>query len=310
MDVKQIQYFSLVSSTGSFNAAAKQLYISVPGLVKAMDRLENELGVQLFVRRRSGVTLTPAGQALARYAPRYIRKYEMIVSNVRKAAAQREMRAEVCMTWGMLSFFPRNFLSRFVLSNPDMSLSTHNYSLQELEEALNEYRETIGLYFGRIDDPELEILFHREAPLRVLMSSTHALCEKAALRMEDLRGCKVILVNSDPEVMRQLQNRLESVGCPPQIMLDGAEWEQAVEADPERGLYLVLSAAGKPQQRAAPDAGNRGSGADAGFQHGRHAGRGHDGRGASVCGIRGADDDRQPWRRRGKKALSATVREA
>ena len=179
MDVKQIQYFSLVSSTGSFNAAAKQLYISVPGLVKAMDRLENELGVQLFVRRRSGVTLTPAGQALARYAPRYIRKYEMIVSNVRKAAAQREMRAEVCMTWGMLSFFPRNFLSRFVLSNPDMSLSTHNYSLQELEEAL--------------------------------------------------RGCKVILVNSDPEVMRQLQNRLESVGCPPQIMLDGAEWEQAVE---------------------------------------------------------------------------------
>ena len=213
MDVKQIQYFSLVSSTGSFNAAAKQLYISVPGLVKAMDRLENELGVQLFVRRRSGVTLTPAGQALARYAPRYIRKYEMIVSNVRKAAAQREMRAEVCMTWGMLSFFPRNFLSRFVLSNPDMSLSTHNYSLQELEEVLNEYRETIGLYFGRIDDPELEILFHREAPLR----------------MEDLRGCKVILVNSDPEVMRQLQNRLESVGCPPQIMLDGAEWEQAVE---------------------------------------------------------------------------------
>ena len=87
MDVKQIQYFSLVSSTGSFNAAAKQLYISVPGLVKAMDRLENELDVQLFVRRRSGVTLTPAGQALARYAPRYIRKYEMIVSNVRKAAA-------------------------------------------------------------------------------------------------------------------------------------------------------------------------------------------------------------------------------
>ena len=309
MDVKQIQYFSLVSSTGSFNAAAKQLYISVPGLVKAMDRLENELGVQLFVRRRSGVTLTPAGQALARYAPRYIRKYEMIVSNVRKAAAQREMRAEVCMTWGMLSFFPRNFLSRFVLSNPDMSLSTHNYSLQELEEALNEYRETIGLYFGRIDDPELEILFHREAPLRVLMSSTHALCEKAALRMEDLRGCKVILVNSDPEVMRQLQNRLESVGCPPQIMLDGAEWEQAVELIQSAG-YIVLPAAGKPQQRAAPDAGNRGSGADAGFQHGRHAGRGHDGRGASVCGIRGADDDRQPWRRRGEKALSATTREA
>ena len=39
MDVKQIQYFIEVSNTGSFTAAAKQLYISVPGLVKSMDRL-------------------------------------------------------------------------------------------------------------------------------------------------------------------------------------------------------------------------------------------------------------------------------
>ena len=310
MNISKYQIFLKVVSCGSFSKAAEALSFTQSGISHAINSLENELGVQLFVRRRSGVTLTPAGQALARYAPRYIRKYEMIVSNVRKAAAQREMRAEVCMTWGMLSFFPRNFLSRFALSNPDMSLSTHNYSLQELEEALNEYRETIGLYFGRIDDPELEILFHREAPLRVLMSSTHALCEKAALRMEDLRGCKVILVNSDPEVMRQLQKPAGKRGLSAADHARRRGMGTGGRADPERGLYLVLSAAGKPQQRAAPDAGNRGSGADAGFQHGRHAGRGHDGRGASVCGIRGADDDRQPWRRRGEKALSATAREA
>ena len=47
MDVKQIQYFSLVGSTGSFNAAAKQLYISVPGLVKAMDRLDRTIRREL-----------------------------------------------------------------------------------------------------------------------------------------------------------------------------------------------------------------------------------------------------------------------
>ena len=229
MDVKQIQYFSLVSSTGSFNAAAKQLYISVPGLVKAMDRLENELGVQLFVRRRSGVTLTPAGAGAgalcAALYPQIRDDCQQCPQGGGTAGDARGGLHDV----GHAELLPAQLSSRFVLSNPDMSLSTHNYSLQELEDALNEYRETIGLYFGRIDDPELEILFHREAPLRVLMSSTHALCEKAALRMEDLRGCKVILVNSDPEVMRQLQNRLESVGCPPQIMLDGAEWEQAVE---------------------------------------------------------------------------------
>jgi len=246
MDVKQIQYFIEVSNTGSFTAAAKKLYLSVPGLVKSMDRLEAELGVSLFVRMRSGVTLTPAGQVFARYAPGYVRRHELIVSNVRKAAAQREMRVEVCMTWGLLSFFPRNFLSRFVLSNPDASLATHNYFLKELYDAMREYRETIGLFFGEIDDPELEILFHRESSLHVLMSDQNPLCEKEILRLEDIKGSKVVLVNSDPEVMRQLQGRLESVGCSPQIILDGSEWEQAMELVSSAGYISFCLPPGNP----------------------------------------------------------------
>ena len=229
MDIKQILYFIEVSNTGSFTAAAKRLYLSVPGLVKSMDRLEDELGVSLFVRMRSGVTLTPAGQVLARYAPSYVRKHELMVSNVRKAAAQRETRVEVGMTWGMLSFFPRNFLSRFVLSNPEASLAAHTYSHRELHDALREYRTTIGLYLGEIDDPELEILFHREAPVHVLMSEGNPLCAKETLCMKDLQHAKIVLVNGDPVAMNQMQQRLESVGCAPQIMLDGTEWEVAIE---------------------------------------------------------------------------------
>lgn len=246
MDIKQIQCFIEVSNTGSFTAAAKRLYLSVPGLVKTIDRLETELGVSLFVRMRSGVTLTPAGQVLARHAQSYIRNHEMICSNVRKAAAQREMRVEVCMTWGLLSFFPRNFLSRFVLNNPDASLAVHNYPLKELHEALWEYRATIGLYFGEINDANLEILFHREAPLHVLMANSNPLCEKESLNIEDLKQSKVVLVNSDPDVMQRLQNRLESIGCPPQIMLDSAEWEQAMELIASAGYISFCLPPGKP----------------------------------------------------------------
>lgn len=260
MDVKQLLYFVEVSNTGSFTAAAKHLYLSVPGLAKAMDKLENEMGVPLLVRTHTGVTLTPAGQALARYAPEYIRKHELVISNVRRAAAQREARVEVCMTWGLLSFFPRNFLSRFVLSNPDASLITHNYSLKELNYALRDYHEMIGLYFGHIEDPDLEILFHREAPLRVLMAGENPLCAKQRLCLQDLKGSKIVLVNSDPEVMRLLQNRLESAGCPPQIILDGAEWEQAVELISSAGYISFCLPPGNPnniplQTRSVEDLG-------------------------------------------------------
>lgn len=59
-------------------------------------------------------------------APAYLRQTETIRAEVIKAACDRDAQAEVCMTWGLLSFFPANFLSRFVLSHPKINLCTRN----------------------------------------------------------------------------------------------------------------------------------------------------------------------------------------
>lgn len=229
MDVKQAKYFLEVSRSGSFTAAAKKLYISAPGLVKAIDRLEDELGVTLFARTRTGVSLTLAGQALARYARAFIRQHEFIVSEVRKAEALQETRVEVCMTWGLLNFFPSDFLSRFVLQNPDLSLTTHNYTLEECHEAMLDCRGAIGMYFGRIDDSALEILFHRAAPLYAVMNRAHPLAGKDALRLADFGETKVLVMNNDSGVTGELCQQLEDAGSPPQIILDGSGWAQAIE---------------------------------------------------------------------------------
>ena len=246
MDVKQLRYFQEVSRTGSFTSAAKKLYISAPGLVKSIDRLEEELGVSLFVRTRTGVSLTQAGHVLARYAQHYIRQHEYMLSEIRKAATEQAARVEVCMTWGLLSFFPRDFLSKFVLCNPDVSLTTHNYALSELHDALLEYRETIGLYFGELDDSSLDILFHREAPLYALLSERHPLCEKESLSLDELREHKIIVINNDPGVTQALLSRLETAGCAPQIILDGAEWAQAMELVGSAGYISFCLPTGAP----------------------------------------------------------------
>lgn len=229
MDAKQVAYFLEVMRSGSFTAAAKKLYISVPGLVKTMDKLEAELDVQLFARQRTGVRLTPAGVALARLAPGYVRQLELIRTEVKKAQARREAQVEVCMTWGLLSFFPRNFLSSFVRSNPDVSLTTHNYALEECREALLGFRGAIGLYFGQLDEPELDVLFHRESPLVALMARGHPLAQHDAITLGELRPYRLVILSSDPGVTQTLLGQLAKAGCEPQIVLDSGEWTQALE---------------------------------------------------------------------------------
>ena len=60
----QLETFLRVADLGSFNKAAEQNYITPTAVIKQINLLESELGVQLFVRTHRGVRLTEAGESL------------------------------------------------------------------------------------------------------------------------------------------------------------------------------------------------------------------------------------------------------
>lgn len=70
----QLETFLRVADTGSFNKAAEQNYITPTAVIKQINLLEAELGIQLFVRTHRGVRLTEAGQSLYKDS-KYIIRY-------------------------------------------------------------------------------------------------------------------------------------------------------------------------------------------------------------------------------------------
>lgn len=64
MDVRELKSFIHVARAGSFNRAAAELYIAQPALSRQIAKLEEEIGVPLFVRHGRGVRLTAAGARL------------------------------------------------------------------------------------------------------------------------------------------------------------------------------------------------------------------------------------------------------
>ena len=68
MEIKQIQYFLSVVETGSFSAAADDLYISQSSLSKQIISLEKVLDVQLFDRSKRRISLTDAGKIFYKHA--------------------------------------------------------------------------------------------------------------------------------------------------------------------------------------------------------------------------------------------------
>lgn len=54
----QLETFLCVAESGSFNKAAEKLFISPPAVIKQINLLEENLGLQLFLRTHRGIQLT------------------------------------------------------------------------------------------------------------------------------------------------------------------------------------------------------------------------------------------------------------
>ena len=64
MRLKDLEIFSMLTKSPSFQRAASKVGMTQSGVTKALQRLEGELGIVLIDRGAKGIVLTPAGQIL------------------------------------------------------------------------------------------------------------------------------------------------------------------------------------------------------------------------------------------------------
>ncbi|ODR97453.1 LysR family transcriptional regulator [Methyloceanibacter marginalis] len=76
MDIELARTFLTIVRTRSFVRAAEQLNVSQTTISARVRSLEERLGRTLFVRNKSGASLTPAGEQFLRYAPTFVQLWE------------------------------------------------------------------------------------------------------------------------------------------------------------------------------------------------------------------------------------------
>ncbi|MEV5666297.1 LysR family transcriptional regulator [Streptomyces flaveolus] len=86
VDTRLLRYFAAVAEEGSLTGAAMRLFVSQPALTKQIRRLEDDLGVRLFARSRSGMALTEAGREFASRVPALLDGWDEAVQATGRAA--------------------------------------------------------------------------------------------------------------------------------------------------------------------------------------------------------------------------------
>jgi DNA-binding transcriptional LysR family regulator len=124
MDTELARTFLEIVSTGSFIRAAERLHVAQTTVSARIRLLEERLGRPLFVRNKSGASLTPAGEQFLRYAPSFVQLWQRVRHQVAVPSGHRTVLAiggEVSM-WQPLLLDWVIWLRRSI---PDIALRVH-----------------------------------------------------------------------------------------------------------------------------------------------------------------------------------------
>jgi DNA-binding transcriptional LysR family regulator len=82
VEFRHLRSFLTVAREGNFTRAADRLHLTQPALSTQIKQMEDGIPAQLFVREKTGVTLTPAGMALLDYAEHALRHHNQVLDAV------------------------------------------------------------------------------------------------------------------------------------------------------------------------------------------------------------------------------------
>ena len=85
MELRQLKYFLAVADCGSLSRAAHEVFVAQSALSKQIGELEQELGVLLLHRSRTGVAMTEAGKIFYVYAQAILKQLGDVKAAVRSS---------------------------------------------------------------------------------------------------------------------------------------------------------------------------------------------------------------------------------
>ena len=171
MDTELARTFLAVIAAGSFVDAAQRLHVTQSTVSTRIQRLEQALGAELFVRNKAGTTLTPAGRQFQRHASLLTRTVEQARQEIGIVSGFRAT-LTVGARIGLWEDLLLRWLPIFAALAPDVAVRALIGFEDDLMDALIEGRASIGVMYTPQARPGLtvQLLFEE----RLVMVSTQA----------------------------------------------------------------------------------------------------------------------------------------
>lgn len=194
--LRQLEYFQAVAEHGSIAAAAERINVSSPSISTAISQLEDEFGLQLFVRRHAqGLSLTQGGHQFLRQVRTVLQEAGRL--NALANDITRKVRGPLNV--GCLLTFAQIVLpqlrKQFMEQHEEVEFRQFERTQTELVEGLRNATLDVALTYDLNIPSDLSFTALVSLPPYALVSATHELAHLESVSPRELVKHPMVLLD-------------------------------------------------------------------------------------------------------------------
>ena len=228
MELRTLRYFTVVARELNITRAAEKLNMSQPPLSNQIKALEEELGVQLFIRGKRHLELTEEGALLLRRA---VQMQELADKTRQEIASLREgMTGTVylSMVEGRAPFLAAQWIAGFREEFPLVRYNLWNGSSDDVLDRLRKGLADLAVIAAPYDTEHLEGFPVGQEPWAAMLHPDHPLAKEPGdtIPLSSLVG-EPLIVPSRKSRIESIRRWFGEIGAEPQILCEMSNYMDA-----------------------------------------------------------------------------------
>jgi DNA-binding transcriptional LysR family regulator len=188
----QIEGFVEVARSQKLGQAAGELFITQPALTARIQRLEQELGVPLFVRTPTGMRLTDPGRTFLPWAVRALDAVEEGRRHVEELARGGAGELAIGAAPAVSTYVLPALLKSFSDDLPNVSLVVRTGHSEEVLDMVLRGEVEVGLVRALLH-PQIQSVPFYEERLVLVTDPSHPFAARTRISMAEIAGAQLIL---------------------------------------------------------------------------------------------------------------------
>lgn len=196
MTLTELRYIVALARERHFGRAAEKCFVSQPTLSVAVKKLEDELGVALFERGASEVTVTPVGSRIVEQAQRVLEEAAAIKSLALRGKDELAAPLRFGAIYTIGPYLMPLLIPLLHKRAPRMPLLIQENYTSRLAELLKTGEVDVVVLSLPFSEPGIVTQPLYDEPFRVLMPAAHAWAKRSRIPATDLCRENLLLLSS------------------------------------------------------------------------------------------------------------------